>query len=193
MSRNATVSIAVACVSLLSLPAYAGSAVTMFAVLKNCQNRDLDPKIRIDACTHLIHGNLVSHKLLAGLYAIRGEAYFEEADQENALADYNKAIELGPFPEVYVNRAELLEQEGKTDEANQDRERAGFYYLAKGNCDAAISNYNVALGRDSKIAAALYGRGLCEAQKDPAASGADLSAARALDSGIESKYSWPKQ
>jgi tetratricopeptide (TPR) repeat protein len=165
----------------------------MFSVLNNCQNRQLDPKLRIDACTTLIHGNLVSHKLLAALYGIRGEAYFEAGDRENALADYSKAIELGPFPEAYAGRAELLEQEGKTGEADQDRERAGFYYLTKGDCDAALSNYNAALGRDSKIAAALYGRGLCEAQKDPAASAADLSAARALDSGIESKYSWPKE
>jgi tetratricopeptide (TPR) repeat protein len=131
--------------------------------------------------------------ILTAFYAIRGEAYLQKADYPHALEDYDKAIELAPFAQAFANRAEVLERMGRMDDADRDRERAGFYHLAKGECDKALPDYDLALTHNPKIAAALYGRGLCKIRSgDTTAGSNDLSAARAIDANIDTKYDWPK-
>jgi len=117
----------------------------------------------------------------------------QKTDYPHALEDYNEAIELAPFAQAFANRAVVLERMGRIDDADHDRERAGFYHLLKGECDKALPDYELALAHNSKIAAALYGRGLCKTRSgDNTTGSADLSVARAIDANSDAKYDWPK-
>jgi lipoprotein NlpI len=84
------------------------SETGLLAVLNNCQNADLDPEARIEACSELIHANIVSHRVLASLYNTRGVAYEAKHDIVHAIQDYAKALDLKPdFPEAQANLARL--------------------------------------------------------------------------------------
>lgn len=88
-----------------------GSAVAIGPALHNCQNPDVAPESRIEACSALIHSNLLPHPVLARLYNNRAVAYEAAQDFDRALQDYNKALELAPdFSEAQTNRARLMEQ-----------------------------------------------------------------------------------
>jgi tetratricopeptide (TPR) repeat protein len=57
----------------------------------------------------------------------------------------------------------------------------GFTYLKKGSLDAAIADYDAALGIDSKKANSLYRRGVAKRLKGDIAGGeADVAAAQAI-------------
>jgi tetratricopeptide (TPR) repeat protein len=78
------------------------------ASLHNCQDETVAPGARVDACTAFIHANLVSHPLLANIYAHRALAY--EAEGDHAIQDYDKALELKPdYEEAKTNRDRLAE------------------------------------------------------------------------------------
>lgn len=73
-------------------------------------------------------------------YNLRGSAHMELGNTDDALADYSKAIELGPlFPHSFYNRGRLLRLQGKYDEAVADLEKSAdlspvdFGYRANGN------------------------------------------------------------
>lgn len=176
-------------------PALGGSAIALRAAIDNCQNPKLDPDLRIEMCTRIIHANVVSHGILTAFYAFRASAYADKQNFQDAIQDYTKAIELKPdFPEAFANRANLYERIGDTARASRDYERAGFFRLKKYECKEAIEDYTAALQHDSKLASALYGRGLCEVHSgDSHAGEKDLAAARLLDSGIGNQADWPEK
>jgi tetratricopeptide (TPR) repeat protein len=92
---------------------FALSATALFAVLHNCENDKLGPDARISACTQVIHSNLLSAGVLTAIYNNRGTAYEAKGDQESAMQDYSKALELKPDnPEALANRARLSDQRG---------------------------------------------------------------------------------
>src|SRR5579863_381403 len=83
-----------------------GSAINLKAAVANCQNSEITPQTRIEACSELIHSNLVSHRMLARFYFLRAVAYEAALEFGLAVQDYSKAIELDPnFPEAVANRA----------------------------------------------------------------------------------------
>ncbi|HEY3636553.1 MAG TPA: tetratricopeptide repeat protein [Rhizomicrobium sp.] len=91
--------------------AFAGSAVAFTTALNNCQNESLDIDVRIGACTEIIRTNLLPKRSLADMYFIRGNIYAKNNKSDEALADYNKALELKPdFPEAQNNRAIIQSQ-----------------------------------------------------------------------------------
>jgi tetratricopeptide (TPR) repeat protein len=91
--------------------AIAGPAIAFKAALDNCQNANVEFSARIEACTNLIHTNLFAGKLLADLYFIRGNIFLQNHKNDEALSDYNKALELKPdFPQALANRAALESQ-----------------------------------------------------------------------------------
>lgn len=88
--------------------ATAGSAVGIMTAVRNCQNPDLPPQSRIDACGEVIHTNLVSHGVLAAFYYNRAVAYEGVNDLDHARQDYGRALELKPdFIQAKENLARL--------------------------------------------------------------------------------------
>ena len=88
-----------------------GPAVAIMAAVHNCQNPDLAPESRIEACSQVIHTNLLSHGILAAVYNDRGLAHENAHDIAHARQDYDKALELKPdFAQAQANRARLAEQ-----------------------------------------------------------------------------------
>ena len=58
-------------------------------------------------------------------YSIRGDAYLQNSEFNLAIADYRKAKRIdSQVAQAYRLRAKQMADEGKTDEANRDRERA---------------------------------------------------------------------
>jgi tetratricopeptide (TPR) repeat protein len=84
-------------------------------------------------------------------------------DLDKALADCNRAVELNPY-------------------AYEIRDSRALVWLRMNQLPPAISDYNVVLSRNSKLAWSLYGRGVAEARKGDLARGrADIAAADKLE------------
>lgn len=149
----------------------AGSALAVLTFLHNCQTVGVDPDTRIEACTQLIHGNLVSHGILTAFYTIRANAYFEKGDLDHALEDYNKALELKPdFPEALVNRGKVL--------------------LKKGDCAVAIQDFDHAIALRPADQQAWQDRGVCKTRLgDASGAASDLAQAKALGAKAETQSS----
>ncbi len=87
-----------------------------------------------------IRGMIINPKH-AGAYYTRGQAYLNKGQHDQAIADYNKALEIDPkFTEAYNGR--------------------GLSYAAKAEYDQALSDYNKALEINSKYAEAYYNKAL---------------------------------
>jgi tetratricopeptide (TPR) repeat protein len=159
-------------------------------MLHNCQDQNMPADARIEACTALIHSNLLSHKMLGAIYAIRANAYAAKPDNALAIEDYAKAIELMPeFPEAFANRANLLEQMEKGKDAAADYERAGLIRLKHGDCAHALPELDRALSDDPQRSIALYARGVCQKQLGKEAGAEeDMKAAAALDPDVEKHF-----
>ena len=68
--------------------------------LKDCNTRE-DLELRIKGCTSLIAAKKKLSKAgLIDAYVKRGEAYFQKKEEDLALADFNKCIELNPKDDI---------------------------------------------------------------------------------------------
>jgi Tfp pilus assembly protein PilF len=106
------------------------------------QYKDRDLSIR--GCTLIIEGRAKGNKEFA--YSNRGYAHNENGEYDQAIADFNRAIELNPqFAYAYANR--------------------GFAYRHKGDLNQAIADYNRAIEVNSKYASAYSNRGYAYSQK----------------------------
>jgi tetratricopeptide (TPR) repeat protein len=88
---------------------------------------------------------------------------------EAALTDCNEALRLKP------NDSNTLDSRGLT-------------YLKLGQLEKAIADYDAALKTDPKLAGSLYGRGVAKLKKGDSSGAADISAAKAIKSGIAEEY-----
>ena len=110
------------------------------------------------------------------------ESYYEQGDKhhdreefEQALADYNQAIQLNPkYAEAYNNRGGVYHEQGKYDLALADYNQAiqlnpkyaeaynnrGGVYHEQGKYDLALADYNQAIQLNPKYAEAYNNRGL---------------------------------
>ena len=103
------------------------------------------------------------------LYTLRASAWFALGDREKALADFNKAIELGyeephafssrglfhaalgDFEKAIADHSLAIEkQTARVDSDGEERDAVPYInraaaYLAIGNLDAAINDYSVAI------------------------------------------------
>jgi tetratricopeptide (TPR) repeat protein len=97
---------------------------------------------RIAGCTAAIR----SGKELGASYYDRGNAYSDKGLKNQAIADYNKSIEIAPnFPLAYYNR--------------------GIVYAESGLYDQAIADFSKAISKKPDMALAIYNRGFCYAKK----------------------------
>src|SRR5229473_4082095 len=70
---------------------------------KSCDSEDVD--LAIPACTRLIEAGGLAVEDRAVAYDSRGVAYWRKRDYDQAIANYDKAIELDPkFARAYMRR-----------------------------------------------------------------------------------------
>lgn len=104
---------------------------------------------------------------------LRGSAYFEQGNLEQALNDYTKAAELEPlYPYSFYNRGRLLRIQGKYTEALADLQKAaelsplelgyrangniGLIYYQQGDYDKAIKTFNTSISFNKNNKADVY-------------------------------------
>lgn len=108
----------------------------------------------------------------------RANAYELIGDDDRAIEDYGRAIQLNPgYTETYFNRAMLLYKKGDYDGAIDDDSRAidlnpdyvfayrnrGVAYLAKDKNEMAIADFSAAIALDPYDATAYGNRGTANA------------------------------
>jgi tetratricopeptide (TPR) repeat protein len=107
-------------------------------------------------------------------YLIRGNEAYNKRNYDQAIADYNKALEINPeSADAYNNRGAAYDKKGNYDQAIADCNKAlqinpesaeaynnrGIAYDGKGNFNQAIADYNKALEINPKYADAYNNRG----------------------------------
>jgi protein O-mannosyl-transferase len=110
-------------------------------------------------------------------YYNRGFAFMNNKKNDEALKDYNKAIELKPdYADAYLSRGNLFLNAKRNDEALKDYNKAielkpGYadIYLSRGTLfifeqrnDEALKDFNKAIELNPNYAQAYYNRGLLE-------------------------------
>ncbi|TVM18789.1 hypothetical protein DPQ33_04780 [Oceanidesulfovibrio indonesiensis] len=97
-------------------------------------------------------GELSSHDL-GMAYKARALSYHDTGHPDKALSDFEQAAKLTPGdPDIYYNRAQILQARGQQEEADKDLQRAAQGFAQRGNAyidhekyDAAISDLTKAL------------------------------------------------
>lgn len=127
-------------------------------------NQSADPAGAIRGCTAIIErGKRESEKNRAIAYWSRGNTYYLKRQLDDAIADYNKAIQLNPeFALAYYGRCSAYKDKGEFVRAIADADRVieinpqdpeayanrGSAYVAKGDKDRAVADYRKALQID---------------------------------------------
>lgn len=135
---------------------------------------------QIAGCTLVIESGRWQGVGVAWAYYYRGNAKERKGDFDDAIADYNHAIELDPKnSRLYVSRGGAKERKGDHDGAEADANRAieldplsSAAYIILGNArygrndlDKAVDDYNRAIQLDPKSAYAYISRGLAKGKK----------------------------
>jgi tetratricopeptide (TPR) repeat protein len=113
-------------------------------------------------------------------YNNRGNTYKNKGDLDQAISDYNKAIEINPnLADAYSNRGAVYQDKGNLDQALSDCNKAikinpnyaeaynnrGNIYQSKGNLDQALSDCNKAIKINPNCAEAYNNLGNAYASK----------------------------
>jgi tetratricopeptide (TPR) repeat protein len=111
----------------------------------------------------------------AGAYNVRGTAFGKAGKLNEALADFDKAIQINPgFYQAYANRALIHRRKNQDDRALADYNQAiqlnqsyDVAYIGRGNIyrqrkqlDAALADFNRAIELDTADPRAFHNRGL---------------------------------
>ncbi|HVI89551.1 MAG TPA: tetratricopeptide repeat protein [Dongiaceae bacterium] len=90
-----------------------------------CRNLQLDPSQRLQACDRLLQSDKLSKKHLSWTYNNRGTAWRDIGNLKNALADFEKAIEVDPTNgSPYFNRGWNEHEAGDDAKAIEDMRTA---------------------------------------------------------------------
>jgi len=118
----------------------------------------------------------------ADSYTNRGIAYVEKGQYDQAISEFNKALEINPKDtEAYYNRGLAYYDKGQYDKAISDYTKAleinprdveahnnrGVAYGKKGQYDQAISDFTKAMEINPRQAEACYNRGRAYEKKRP--------------------------
>ncbi len=160
---------------------------------------------RMKGCSSIIQSGRESRHNLAVAYHSRGLAYYDNGDDDRAIADYNEAIRLDPkFAQAYSSRGLAYDHKGDLGHADPDYNEAirldpkfaqayfnrGNAYYQKGDDDRAIADYSEAIRLDPKYAYAYNNRGTAyDRQGDDDLAIADYSEAIRLDPKFAQAYS----
>ena len=112
------------CIMVLSTPStWAGGLDDAKAGLEAYRRSDYDGAIRL--FTQAINSRELSQENLARTYFNRGLACSKKRDDDRAIQDYTKAIELNPkYALAYRNRGFSWKEKGEYDRAIQDCTKA---------------------------------------------------------------------
>jgi tetratricopeptide (TPR) repeat protein len=128
-------------------------------------------------------------------YIKRGDAYLGLRKFDDALADYNTAVQLGPSPDGYFARGYYFKERGQLELAISDFDRAiemypahanayhwrSFCHRKQGNLDEAITDSTKAIELDPSLYAALLNRAFSyRAKGDNKRAEADLDRAKLI-------------
>jgi tetratricopeptide (TPR) repeat protein len=155
-------------------PAPRASATTAEDDQKACNSVETKPDEGLAACTRLIEsGRLKGHELAITHYN-RGTFWYEKDDNDKAIADYSKAIEISPsYASAFNNRGNAWSAKGDLDRAIADYDRAieidpkdpfrwnnrGLAWKRKGDHDRALADFDQAIKVDPGYTAAYANRG----------------------------------
>jgi tetratricopeptide (TPR) repeat protein len=148
---------AISLFSIVSLsPAYAASR-------ENC-NQQGDPNLQILGCTQIVQDTKEPDQIRVDAFVKRGLAYYVLHNNDQAIADFNSAIEIDPkYEPAYLNRAFPFRAKGQYDRAIADSTKAielnpkdaqpynirGDTYEKKGDDERAIADFTKAIEIDT--------------------------------------------
>lgn len=157
-----------------NIPAHAQTSTS--ANLDKCiMDVNGNPDEVVQACTAAIGSGVLSETNRRAALNDRGIAYRNKNDLDNAIADFNSALEINPNDDkVLNNRGAAYMYKGDNDKAIQDYNRAimlnpdyfiaiknrGAAYANKGEYDRALLDYNRALEINPQHPFALQTRGI---------------------------------
>jgi tetratricopeptide (TPR) repeat protein len=166
-----------------------------------CAKDNLDPAVRIQACTAVILSGGKLQSDLAWAHNNRGADYVRTAAYDKAVQDLDVAIKLKPDNIAALNnRCYVLAVLGRAAPAIADCDRSlhllpknyraldsrGYANLRAGRLKKAIADYDAALAINPKVAASLYGRGKAHLLLGHRAVGlADIQNAREIAADID--------
>jgi tetratricopeptide (TPR) repeat protein len=108
---------------LLAISAVAASGADQ-AVWDQC-NRTRDADASIVACTQILKAPDETNSNRAITYYVRAGVYRIKGDNDQAIADYTKAIEINPqHVAAYNSRSKAFEARGEIDRAIADHKKA---------------------------------------------------------------------
>jgi tetratricopeptide (TPR) repeat protein len=144
----------------------------------------------------------------AELYLWRGNTWYYKEDYDNAIADYDKVIEINPnFTDVYYNRGLAWFAKKEYDKAIEDYTKvidlkpdyADVYYTDRGNAwmakkkyDNAIADYTEAINKNPAFENAYYCRGLAKKEKNVDPKESKLDFEKYLELTIVKNEIWAK-
>ena len=111
----------------------------------------------------------------ADFYTKRGISYYQKGEYDQAILDFDKALQINPMnAEAYNNRGSVYGEKGRYDQAISDFCKAleispmyaeayynrGVTYNRRGQSDQAILDFEKALEINPRLAEAYYSRGL---------------------------------
>ncbi len=153
------------------------SLILLTTGLIRYQAKDYDEAINrfSDAIAQLENNQPQQKDILASIYYWQGNVRRDQKNNEKAIADYTKAINLNPkFANAYNNRGFTYSESGNKQKAIDDFNKAieidpnystaynnrGFTYFNLGNKKKAVDDFNEAIRIDYKYASAYTNRGL---------------------------------
>jgi tetratricopeptide (TPR) repeat protein len=180
-------------------PRVAGTTFEQDQKLCNSSETKIDEGIA--ACTRQIaSGRWTGHNLAISYYN-RGIFYYDKGDNDKAIEDYSKALELSPnYASAFNNRGNASSSKGDLDRALADYDRAigidardpfrwnnrGLIWKRKADYDRAIADFDQAIKIDPGYTAAYANRGEThEAKGDRDRAIADYNTTL----GVPAKYS----
>jgi Flp pilus assembly protein TadD len=133
-----------------------------------------DPDASIAACTALVESGKEDNENQAVAFNSRGIAFAMKGKQDQAITDFNRAIQLEPdYAGAFSNRANAYAAKGEFDQAMADYDRAiqlkpddsdaynyrGVAYAVMGHFDKAIADFDRAIQLKPENTGALNNRG----------------------------------
>ena len=159
---------------LAAILALNGTACVGLDDAKKCAEGTGDAALDIDYCTRAIDSGVLSKKDLVATFNNRGNAYADNGEHDQAIANFDRAIDLNPdYALAFYNRGRAYNFKSEYDRAITDYSQAiqlksnfaeaftnrGFARARKGEYDRAIADYNQAIRLKPDYALAFYNRG----------------------------------
>jgi tetratricopeptide (TPR) repeat protein len=165
--------------------------------LDTCHDRQVDAKLRLDACEKVIAAGQATGKDLSIALGVRGGALTNKGDYDKAIVTFSAAHDADPDNVGIIDaRGIAYERKGQDDLAMADYNLAlqkqpkfgaaynnrGTIYLRKGAFQSALDDFNAAVKYTPKMYIAHTNRGRVETfNKDFDAALADFAAAEQID------------